>query len=111
MEVVDALNEHVAILPIEEAKEKIKSVVKYGGKSGSGSLPFTMSIDKMVLTNVLVPMKDNLSSNMLVSAWLVYYRVIGFNNQTVSGQSRLRKYTFAINAIDGSVIDLARLSR
>ena len=60
-----------------------------------------VSLDKVVLANVLVPIKDDLEYQMLAPAWIVYYSI------ELGNGSHTNAMVFAVNAIDGSAIDLS----
>jgi hypothetical protein len=107
LEVVEELNSNVPLLPFDEIKGKVREYIKYAftkiteGKQVSDR---QITISEVVLTNVLLPIKDESEYHMLVPAWIVYYEFEdGLGTHTA---------VLAINAIDGSSIDLAlRASR
>ncbi len=111
VEVTEMLNENVALLPFDEIKDRIKNTVKFAYsqsiQNGWLSGEHDMSIDKIVLTNVLIPMKDDLDHQMLAPVWLVYNTLyVEYNGEIVDEI----KSVFAVNAIDGSSIDLSMRS-
>lgn len=67
-----------------------------------------MSVDKIVLTNVLMPIKDDLQHQMLAPAWLVYNTLYMYDEGQIIDEI---KSVFAVNAIDGSNIDLSMRPR
>lgn len=102
LEVTSVMNENIAILPFEDIKGYIENYMKFSMSQKTDANPdikLEVSVDKVELANVLVPVKDDLEHQMLAPAWLVYYSI----------EDRLGKHTmvFAVNAIDGSAIDLA----
>jgi hypothetical protein len=108
LEITEILNENISLLPFDDIKERIKKQIKYGFshtlEKEQISNQFYLSIDKVVLSNVLIPIKDDLSFQMLSPAWLIYYKSYSY----IQGD----KYedplaVFAVNAIDGSSIDLS----
>ena len=111
VEVTETLNENVALLPFNEVKDRIKNTVKFAYsqsiQNGWLSGEHDMSIDKIVLTNVLIPIKDDLNYQMLAPVWLVYNTLYAqYNGQIVDEV----KSVFAVNAIDGSNVDLSMRS-
>lgn len=62
-----------------------------------------IAVDKIVLTNVLVPQGDDLDYQLMVPAWVVYnHDVWEYNGKNGEGSTMI----IAVNATDGSVIDL-----
>lgn len=111
VEVIETLNENVALLPFDEIKDRIKNTVKFAYsqsmQNGWLSGEHDMSIDKIVLTNVLIPIKDDLDHQMLAPVWLVYNTLyVEYNGELVDEV----KSVFAVNAIDGSSVDLSMRS-
>lgn len=108
VEVTETLNENVALLPFDEMKDRMKNTVKFAYsqsiQNGWLSGEHDMSIDKIELTNVLIPMKDDLQHQMLAPVWLVY-NTLYMDNNIDEIQS-----VFAVSAIDGSSIDLSTRS-
>jgi hypothetical protein len=105
-EVVETMNGNVQIKPLDEIKERIRNCLKYAEAAFSQAyleqygevVAQQIRLSKMVLTNVLVPIKDEPEYHMLVPAWVVYYEE----------EDSLGTHTWvlAINAIDGSFIDI-----
>lgn len=102
LEVVEELNSNVPLKPLDEIKEKVREYIKfaYTKKTEGGKTPKRqIVISNIVLTNVLLPVKDESEYHMLVPAWIIYYEFEdGLGTHTA---------VLAINAIDGSSIDLA----
>lgn len=106
-EVVGTMNGNVPIKPLDEIKETIRGCLKYAEAAFSQAymeqygevVAQQIRLSKVVLTIVLVPIKDEPEYHMFVPAWIVFYEQ----------EDRLGIHTFvlAINAIDGSSIDLA----
>ncbi len=97
--VTEVMNKNVPLMPFDQMKEVIRNAVKYGfsnaDKGWLNGNDYYMTIDKIVLSNVLAPIMDDPQHQMMIPAWFVYYTdVIG------------AKSVIAINAIDGSSIDL-----
>ena len=107
LDVVEVMNANVALLPFDEIKEWIRKYIKYGYNQrlerDQAEYVCQITVDKIVLSNVLVPIKDDLDHQMLVPAWLVYYSQEFPNTKIIS--------VFAVNAIDGSIIDLCMRSK
>lgn len=106
IEIVEVLNQNVLVLNFEEVKERILGYIKYGysyvaqhfkgrGSELSGQ---KIKINKIVLTNVMVPIKNETEYQMLVPAWIIYY-------EQEAGMNTVSAF-IAVNAIDGSSIDL-----
>ncbi len=105
-QVVETMNGNVPIKGLDEIKEKIRDCLKYS--EGAITQAYMeeygevakqeITLNKVVLTNVLIAMKDEPKYHMLVPAWVVYYE------QEYSLGTF--KSVIAINAIDGSNIDL-----
>jgi len=55
-------------------------------------------VTKVTLTGVMVPIKDELDHQYILPAWLVYYHAVNEPDYI---------QVFAVNAIDGSSIDLS----
>jgi hypothetical protein len=102
------MNANAPLLAFDDIKEKIRQSVKYGYVKRHGDGPAFvdqyLTVNKIVLSDVLVPVRDQLDYQMLVPAWLVYYDV----SRIVDGKPYPDWNTsvFALNAVDGSVIDL-----
>lgn len=107
LEVVEIMNSNVALLPFNDIKERIKMSIKFGYskrvENGQISSLHEMTIPRIILTNVLVPIKDDLDNQMLLPAWLVYY-MGSFEVDGIEYEDPLA--IFAVNAVDGSSIDL-----
>jgi len=106
IEIVEALNQNVLVLDFDDIKERVLEYIKYGfsynvERRKEDSIELTdqkIEINKIVLTNVMIPVKDETDYQMLVPAWIIYY------SQKIGAMT---KYSFiAVNAIDGSSIDL-----
>lgn len=107
LEVTEILNENAPILPFDKIKIKIKDYIKFGHsrtvEKGLVTGEAGLIVDKIVLTNILVPIKDDYVHKMLAPAWLIYYKLA----DVATGKSIVDLTTvFAVNAIDGSSIDL-----
>lgn len=107
IEVIETLNENVSLLPFEDVKERIKSNIKYGysksAEDGWANGECDISVDRVMLANVLVPIKDDLQHQTLSPTWLVYYTFyVDYKGKVIDEW----KSVFAVNAIDGSSIDL-----
>ena len=107
LKVNGVLNQNVPLSSFEEIKESIRSYIKFAfskiaqDDSYHGTDDLQLSINKMVLTNMLIPVRNDPDVHMLVPAWVVYYQhVTGYEETTE---------ILAINAIDGSNIDLSFL--
>jgi len=102
LEVTKEMNTNVPLLEFNDIKDRIKKYIEFGYsyrvQKGQVHGQNKIAINKIVLTNVLVPIKDDLDHQMLQPAWLVYYSEPEEKNMT---------YVFAVNAIDGSSIDLS----
>ncbi len=110
-DITETLNENVALLPFDEVKDRIKNMIKFAFpksvENGWLNGENIMSVDKIVLTNILIPMKDDSQHQMMIPAWLVYNTYyLEYNGQIVDES----KSVFAVNAIDGSSIDLSMRS-
>jgi hypothetical protein len=102
LEVTGVMDENVAILPFEDIKGYIKNNIKFSiaqKAEANTDIKLEVSLDSVVLTNVLVPIKDDMEHQMLAPAWLVYYSI-------EDGLGR-HMMAFAVNAVDGSSIDLS----
>lgn len=106
VEVMEVLNQNVLVQDFEEIKERILKSIKFGfsyvkemvKKDGGELTDQKIEVNKIVLTNVMIPIKDETDYQMLVPAWIIYYAQ-DFGIKT--------KLSFiAVNAIDGSSIDL-----
>lgn len=103
---VEVLNQNVLVLDFEEFKERVLEYIKFGfsfvkemvEEDGGELTNQKIEVNKIVLTNVMIPIKDDTNHQMLAPAWIIYYtQECGMN--TVSS-------FIAVNAIDGSSIDL-----
>lgn len=107
LEIVEKLNSNVQIKPFEEIREKIRNYLKFAHTQFSQDymeaygevVEQQITLSKVVLTNVLVPIKDESEYHMLIPAWVVYY-------EQEDGLG-IHTFVIAINAIDASSIDLA----
>ncbi|MEL7658322.1 MAG: DUF6034 family protein [Bacillota bacterium] len=105
-EIVETMNRNVSIMSLDKIKEKIRDYIKYAESAFSQAymeqygevVAQEVTLNKVVLTNVPVPIKDESEYQMLVPAWIVYY----------DHEDRLGTSTavIAINAIDGSSLDI-----
>lgn len=102
VEVMEVLNQNVLVLSFDEIKERILEYIKLGFsytiKQHKDLTDQKIEVNKIVLTNVMIPIKDELDYQMLAPAWIIYY------TQEV-GVSTISSF-IAVNAIDGSSIDL-----
>lgn len=108
LQIIEKMNENAPLLAFDDMKERIKGYIKYGFSrrvdGGWITSDVGLSVDKIVLTNILVPIKDEQREQMLLPAWVVFYEEI---NYVVGKVFISPTYIFAVNAIDGSSIDLA----
>jgi len=107
LEIVEIMNENVPLMAFDDMKERIKGYIKYGFSrsvdAGWITSDIGLSVNKIVLTNILVPIKDEYREQMMLPAWVVFY--VDINH--VDGRVYISPtYIFAVNAIDGSNIDL-----
>ncbi|MCL2671727.1 MAG: DUF6034 family protein [Clostridiales bacterium] len=105
LEIVEELNANVAMMDFENVKQVIRNNLKYGYVHSKilhdvPELVLALHITEIKLTGLLIPVKNEPNLRMLVPAWLVYYKE--------ADSSTMDDYTcvFAVNAIDGSNIDL-----
>ena len=106
VEVTEVLNQNVLVLDFEEIKERVLEYIKFGFsfvkemlKEDGGELTDQkIEVNKIVLTNVMIPIKDQTDCQMLAPAWIIYYS----QDRGVKTVSSF----IAVNAIDGSSIDL-----
>ncbi len=110
LEIVDTINEDVALLSVPELQEKVKQTIKYGfswiESATTESKNISIFVDKLVLTGVLLPQQDDLEHQYIAPAWVVLYRYKEQNDLPNNST-----FAFAINAVDGSTIDLRMLLR
>ena len=103
LEIVETMNENVLLLEFDEIKEQITKAIELGyaymSEKMGGSRQHEVTVNRIVLTNVLVPMRDTVDYQMLVPAWLVFYQ------QRMGSAEPLTAF-IAVNAVDGSTIDL-----
>lgn len=103
LQINNVMNINVPLLSFDDIKERIKKNIEFGYsqtvKNGQANDQSKISVYKIVLTNVLVPIKNDLEHQMLQPAWLTYYKNPQYKNMT---------FVFAVNAIDGSSIDLVK---
>ena len=71
----------------------------YMSEKMGGSRQHEVTVTSIVLTNVLVPMRDTVEYQMLVPAWVVFYE------EDLGLGEPLRDF-IAVNAVDGSLVDL-----
>ena len=102
VEIVEVMNPNVKLLTFEDVKGNIRNNIQFGLsnsiEAGLIKNDLKVSVNAIILTNVLVPIKDDLDHQMLFPAWLVYYELEDIEGFT---------FVFAVNAVDGSSIDLA----
>lgn len=100
-EITQEVNANVSILSFEEIKTKIKDSIKLGlswtEADKNNSTKSEILITKMTLTGVMVPIKDEPDYQYILPAWVVFFQK--------TDDSYV--YVFAVNAIDGSSIDLS----
>jgi hypothetical protein len=60
IEIVETLNESAALLPFEDVKERIKQNIKNGFSWLGDNAIAEVNVDKVQLTSVLLPIKDDL---------------------------------------------------
>ncbi len=100
-EITQEVNANVSILSFEEIKTKIKDSIKQGlswtEDDSNNTTKTEILITKTTLTGVMVPIKDEPDYQYILPAWVVYF------------QKKMDPYVyvFAVNAIDGSSIDLS----
>ena len=103
LEIVETMNENVLLLEFDEIREQITQAIAHGyaymSEKMGGSGNYAVTVNRIVLTNVLVPMRDTVEYQMLVPAWLVFYQ------QQMGAAEPLTAF-IAVNAVDGSTIDL-----
>ncbi len=103
LEIVETMNENVLLLEFDEIREQITQAIAHGyaymSEKMGGSGNYAVTVNRIVLTNVLVPMRDTVDYQMLVPAWLVFYQ------QQMGAAEPLTAF-IAVNAVDGSTIDL-----
>lgn len=103
MEVVSEVHTNVPILDFEEIKLQIKNNIRYGYAwmdTNEVVSDIEIKVHKIILTGIMIPVKDDLDSHYLVPAWIVFYHFLD------APQNSTSIYVFAVNAIDGSNIDL-----
>ena len=103
LEIVETMNENVLLLEFDEIRGQITQAIEHGyaymSEKMGGSRQHEVTVTSIVLTNVLVPMRDTVDYQMLVPAWLVFYQ------QQMGAAEPLTAF-IAVNAVDGSTIDL-----
>ena len=102
LEIVETMNENVLLLEFDEIREQITQAIEHGYAYMSelmGGGENTVTVDRILLTNVLVPMRDTVEYQMLVPAWVVFYE------EDLGLGEPLRDF-IAVNAVDGSLVDL-----
>ena len=103
LEIVETMNENVLLLEFDEIRGQITQAIEHGyaymSEKMGGSRQHEVTVTSIVLTNVLVPMRDTVEYQMLVPAWLVFYQ------QQMGAAEPLTAF-IAVNAVDGSTIDL-----
>lgn len=123
IEVTEVVEDNAALMPYEDAKQAIKDAMalgisnmiekqkEYAAESEVeievDTTDTHIVVDKIVLTNVLVPQGDDLDYQLMFPAWLVYYKEV-WEFEGKKGEGMLT--VFAVNATDGSVIDLRHRS-
>ncbi len=102
IEVMEVLNQNVLVLSFDEIKERILEYIKLGFsytiEKHKDLTDQNIEVTKIVLTNVMIPIKDETDYQMLAPAWIIYYT-------QEAGVSKISSF-IAVNAIDGSSIDL-----
>ncbi len=102
IDITEVTEDNATLMPFDDVKQKIKENMEgefskevyqqsVFGERG-------IKINQIVLANVVVPVSDELDYQMLVPAWLVYYKEIPPNRFDDT-------YVFAVNAIDGTPIN------
>lgn len=108
LEVVEEINSNVPLLPFDDIKNRIKLNIKFGYskriQNGQISGPHKLKLESIILINVLVPVKDDLEYQMLLPAWLVSY-TSSFETDGIEYEDPIA--IFAVNAIDGSSINIS----
>ncbi len=115
LEVAGTINENVQLMPFDKLQDSIKNAMKFSyAKTEDGFLEIpesrptneiVINIYKMVLTTSVQPIKNDTVARMTVPVWVLYYEHEGFD---IYGRPPGREFYFAVNAIDGSPIDLSR---
>ena len=108
IEVVEELNSNVKLLEFEDVQDRIRSYIEYGYfrrmENGQIINDNKIIVEKIVLTNVLLPIKNDTDHQMIVPAWIIFYKdIMVIDDETIEGSTTI----FAVNAIDGSSIDLS----
>ncbi len=106
VEVMEVLNQNVLVLNFEEIKERVLEYIKFGfsfvkemvKEDGGELIDQKIEVNKIVLTNVMIPIKDETDYQMLAPAWIIFY-------SQKRGVTTVSSF-IAVNAIDGSSIDL-----
>ena len=102
LEIVETMNENVLLLEFDEIREQITQAIAHGyaymSEKMGGSGNYAVTVNRIVLTNVLVPMRDTVEYQMLVPAWVVFYE------EDLGLGEPLRDF-IAVNAVDGSLVD------
>lgn len=101
IEVTETLNENVRLLPFDAVQDRIWNAIKAGFAQAQtddafGENPVQITVDKIVLGNAMVPIQNEPEYRMLMPAWMTFYSI----------DEDSATYVFAINAVDGSIIDL-----
>ena len=115
LSVTGELNQNVPLMPFEEMQERIKQTIKVGlDRSGARDLnnpdwTFTFTVDRIVLSHLMVPAKNQSGYQLYQPAWLIFHT---FSAECHAGLYIGQGYTdegmFALNAIDGSIIYTSR---
>lgn len=112
LEVVEEMNSNVKLMPFEDIKERIRKTIEFGYSqsvdSGTIAGQNYLIIDKILLTNIMVPLKDDPNHQTLQPVWLTFYHDFCFYNDVkIEGSNSV----FAVNAIDGSGVDVVMRTR
>ena len=81
VEVTEVLNQNVLVLDFEEIKERVLEYIKFGfsfvkemvKEEGGELTDQKIEVNKIVLTNVMIPIQDETDYQMLAPAWIIYY--------------------------------------
>ena len=108
LSVAEELNENAALLPFDEMQEIIRRNIKICYGNAEYSLPkgtsLTLNIDKIVLSYMMIPAKNQPQYQLFVPAWIIFY-----SDDIDDKENLYQNRMFVINAIDGSVVHITTL--
>jgi len=97
----EVLNENASLLPFEEIQERIRQSIRLGYGNSTDWRPegrsYTAGIDRIVLSYLMTPAKNQPDCRLFQPVWLVFYSYDDWVREEAM---------FALNAIDGSVIHM-----